>query len=538
MRQLRLFHATSPQFSTLHLRWTRAAWVRASRVLVLIMAGTLAGCRTFVPDPAAPDVVAHIPESFTHTATTLPGDSLAYATAAVHWWNAFGDPVLNALVDSALVANLDLVQAVARLKEVRALRKQTQSNLFPTVSVDGTSSYSDSPANVGQAAAFSGNGQGGGPDRIAFETSTTALSVSYEVDLWGRLRNESRAANRDVLASESDLQAVRLAVVGGVIQAYFDLVMQREQLALLEETITVLAERVEQAEERYQRGLTDSFVLYQLRQDERSTVAQRPQQRSALAAAEYRLAALTGRFPDELDVLLGKQLTPRLAFDQVPIGVPADLLVQRPDVRAAAFRFEAERYRVGASRARLMPSIALNGSLGITTEGFFGGGLLNGLSDILNQWTLNLVSSTVSPIFQGGRLRAQVSASEARYEQQAAAFAASVVTAMRETSAALVDYEEQRRRYVLLIDQRDEAQANVTLLAERFGSGVAAYSEFLDAQRALYQAETALAIAARDVAVARLSVHRALGGTWTSEEAEPVLRLMQIEAPFTDQLGS
>jgi outer membrane protein TolC len=212
--------------------------------------------------------------------------------------------------------------------------------------------------------------------------------------------------------------------------------------------------------------------------------------------------------------------------DPVPAGLPADLLWQRPDVRAAGERLEAARLRVGARKAERLPSISLTGSLGLQSSS------ADGLFDI-SQWFSNLAAGLTAPLFLGGRLNANLDAAEARYAQQVAIYGRSVLTAVGEVESALLSYREERARYELLQAQLDQAEASVALQAERYRSGVAEYTDFLDALRIRLNVATTLTGSARDVALARLAVHRALGGGWVVSPEEQVAQEAGTPNPTT-----
>jgi outer membrane protein TolC len=219
---------------------------------------------------------------------------------------------------------------------------------------------------------------------------------------------------------------------------------------------------------------------------------------------------VSGRHLSELQSLLetsrsGDQIP--VIPEPVPAGIPADLLWQRPDVRASGYRLEASRLRVGARKAELLPSITLSGSLGLQSS------TAGGLFDI-SQWFSNLAAGLTQPLFQGGRLRANLSAAEARYAQQLAAHGQTVLVAVGEVEAALLRHREEVERYRTLSEQLEEARSSVALQEERYRSGVGAYTDYLDALRVLLNTQSTLSVSTRDVALARLTVHRALGGTW------------------------
>ncbi|MDX1548535.1 MAG: TolC family protein [Rhodothermales bacterium] len=494
-------------------------------VLVLL----LGGCLSLEPPARLPAPVAAAPAAY-------PDAGVEGAYEPLRWWRAFGDPVLTRLVDSALAANLDLAEAAARVEEVRAQYRIVRSPLLPGVTASADASYSDGPSNTGTLSFLSRPGRGdstdagggGGTARFSNTTYSASLGFAYELDFWGRVRNDARAALGEAFATEADYHTARLGVLSETIATYFEIVDLRAQIAVLVETIDVLDERVEQTETRYDRGLVSSFELYQVRQDYRNTQASLPQRESQLADAESRLAVLLGRYAGRTASLLGEDLLPRLVFEPIPAGLPAALLVQRPDVRAAAYRLEAARYRIGARRAELFPTLSLSGALG--TQGSDAGALL----DVLDQWTLNLGAGLTAPLFQAGRLRADVDAAEAQYAQRAAAYARAVLTAYREVAAAMEDYEEQRQRYAFFLAQLDEAEASADLQAARYEAGLTRYTDYLDALRTLYQVQASLSSAGREAALARLAIHRALGGGWTEDGAPPRFELVPGVVPLPE----
>ena len=328
------------------------------------------------------------------------------------------------------------------------------------------------------------------------------------------------------LASESDYHAARIGVLAETITTYFEIVDLRRRTALAQETVDVLLERVALAETRYDRGLVTSFELYQVRQELRNTQAALPQLESQLVNAEGRLAVLLGGFRSKLDAILPDSLAPMPPADQVAAGVPADLLLQRPDVRAAGERLEAARFAIGARRAELLPSLSFSGTIGLQSAD------VDGLFSV-DQWFRNLIGNLTAPIFQGGRIRNNIALAHANFSQAAAAYGRTVVTAVHEVEAALAALDNEGRRHEFLQSQREEAASSVSLQSLRYASGVGGYTDYLDALRALLNVESTLTGARRDLALARLAVHRALGGEWT-EPPETLEGPRMVPASETD----
>ena len=471
---------------------------------------------SFAPPPSVPEPVADAPGSFAGGA--LPGDYQAR-----EWWAAFDDPVLNTVVDSVLTANFDLAEAVARVQQARAQAGVARAGLFPSVQAGASVTDQNTPANAGFGEQFRklAGGEGGDlpggiefPDRLEFTTYSLGADFAYELDFWGRARNDARAAGAQYLATEADYHAARIGVLATTIATYFEIVALRRQTALVRDLVEVLEEREQLTRTRYERGLVTSFEVYQVSQDLRNTQAGLPQLETGLNDAEGRLAVLLGGYRSKMDAIVPQSLAPASLADPVAAGVPADLLFQRPDVRAAGLRLEAARFTIGARRAELLPSLSVSGTIGVQSSN------ADGLFKV-DQWFRNLLGNLTAPIFQGGRLRSNVALAHAQFNQVAAAYGRAVVTAVYEVEAALAALANEDRRHAFLASQREEAQASVALQSERYESGVGGYTDYLDALRTLLNVESTLAGASRDLALARLAVHRALGGDWKPEAETP-----------------
>lgn len=480
---------------------------------ILSGALTLQACVSLAPEQKTPQIVEDAPASFgfSHAGQTYQPEA---------WWTAFDDPVLNQLVNDALSRNLDIAQSLARLEQARAQARISRSAQFP--SVDATVSVSESSSPL-VGSAFGDLG-GGTISRIENETYAPGISAAYELDLFARNRNDAGAAQQDAIASAYDLQTVRLATAAEVISTYFEVVNDRRQIELTVQIASVLQSRADRTEDEFERGLTDSFELYQIRQQLRSTQASLPQLESTLTNAENRLALLVAEYPGALDDMLSRPLTPRLIFEPVPAGLPAELLARRPDVAAAEARLEGARLRIGARRAERFPQISLSASFGAQ-----GDTISSGLN-FADNWTRSLAANIVAPIFNAGRISANIRTARAQYDEIAANYAATVLLAFQEVDSAFSDYEEQRQRYRLITAQLEEAELSLDLQKRRFETGVVTYVSYLDALTTVYQVRAELSSAAQSTALARLTVHRTLAGDWAAE-IEPIKPEM-ISAPI------
>ncbi len=465
------------------------------------------------PEMSTPEAEQDLPDRFEAAPgdTTLPAaaaDTAAYD--ATRWWAAYEDSSLTALVDTALAANLNLEEAQGRVEELAAQFRIARAPLFPSVTANGQGNYQNQPANTGIGGAIGG---GQGPDRFEFTDYQATLGLSYELDFWGRVRSQRTAALSQYFATAADLQTARLSVISQTISTYAQIASLRRQVRLGERTVGLLEERVEVTEDRYARGLVPSFQLYTVRQSLQAAQAAQPDLERQLYEAQSRFATLLGRFAGEQRALLPDSMTVPLAPEPVPAGLPADLLMQRPDVRGAALRLEAARQEIGVARAEMLPSLSLTGQ---------GGTQSSELADLVDpgQVFASFAGQLTAPLFQGGQLRANLNAAEARYKQQAARYEQTVLTAFQEVKASLVAYEKQRQRYREVERQVDTARDAFQAQRDRYERGVGDVLSLIDAERTLLQARTRLAGVRRAVTNARLALHRALGGPWT--DAEPV----------------
>ena len=433
------------------------------------------------------------------------------------WWEAFNDPVLNRVVGSALESNFDLATSVARVKQAKARARTAAAVRLPTLQASVGAVGFDAPANVGLGAQLDDFGLGADtlagfglklPDRLDQTTYTGGAEFAYEVDFWGRHRNAALAAGAEGLASEADHQAARLGVLAETVATYLEIVDLRHQRRLAVEASDILDERTWLAADRYDRGVGDIRDVYAMRRNLRDAQAALPALDARLADARGRLAVLLGGVEDLQ--LLGMLPDAMASANPAPppSGVPADTLAQRPDVLAARHRLAAARLALGARRAALLPTLSLSGAIGVTSSA------ADNLFDP-DQWFRNLSANLFGPLFQGGRLRGNVALAEATLGEAVAAYGRAVATAVAEVEVALAGLESNRRRADLLASFATEARAEAELQEQRFVSGVGDYGTFLAASHMDVGARAARATGKRDLALARLALHRALGGGWS-----------------------
>jgi len=416
------------------------------------------------------------------------------------WWRLYNDPVLDGLVQQSLVANRDLAVAIANLDIARAALRGTRSERLPQTQINGGSQY-------GRAAGLDRTG-GGQHSNWAF---STGLAVSYEVDLFGRVRNDIRAAHADVDAAEADRDAVQVAVVAETTRAYAAIISSQRQLAVARHTVDLLDQSVVLAERRFRAGRTgrlDVVRIAALRDQQRALI---PQFQADIEAATFRLATLTGRTPAERPVIRTDAKLLQLA-EPIPVGDGRALLARRPDVRAAERRVAAAGARVGVATADLYPRITLGGALATSASGIaslFSGGAIGVILGPLLNWSF--------PNQQAARAR--VAGAEAQGHADLARFDKAVLTALEETETALSRYAAEIEKRQALQSARDQAEQAARITRAQLREGRADSLAVLDAERTLAEAEADLAASDARLADAQVDLFRALGGGWQNGRA-------------------
>ena len=486
------------------------------RISLLVPMLFVSGC-SLLPDRKLPalDSVPELPGEFA-------GGAESGAYEPVQWWKSFDDPALDRIVEEALASNFDLAGAVARIQQARHRAGVARSAMFPLLRPSLSVNDQEGPSNAGIGAQLKEAGidpatlSAAGvefPDRLGLTTYTLSVEVAYELDFWGRNRNDARAAGAELVASEADYLTARMGILAETVSTYLEIVNLRQQRRIAGETVENLQHFVSLAESRYESGLAGLEDLHAARRNLRTAQAELPQIEALRADAEGRLWILLGGFRADLAHLLAASPGPSPVLDPVPAGLPADLMVQRPDVLAALQRVEAARFSVGARRADLYPRLSLQGAIGLQSTDI-------GEWFDPDQWFRNLTGNLLGPVFQGNRIRRNIAVAEARLNEAAAAYGRSVVTAVNEVESALMALDANRRRHALLVSLLDENQNESALKEQQYVSGVGAYESFLSAEQARLAAQSLLAASVRDLGYARLGLHRALGGAWTVADQE------------------
>ena len=419
---------------------------------------------------------------------------------AERWWTLYRDATLDRLVEEALIYNQDLALATARLDEARALARIVDAEMVPAVDAafqrDRTR-RSDSTATRFPAP----------PENNNYRAQ---VNVSYELDLWGKLRNSAQAAQAELLATTAARETVRIALTASVVQSYYALIALDAQVDATRRSLALRQHDFRLQRVRADAGLINDFSLRQLEAEVAAAQAQLPVLESRRSSEELALGVLLGRNPRALlqDGVVRNAGNAAPAAPVVPPDLPSALLLRRPDIVTAEQQLIAANARIGVVRATLFPSIGLSGFLGSESAA-----LSNLFSGPASIWQLGF--GLAQPIFQGGRLFGEIEAVEARQRQALAHYQKTLQTAFREAHDSLVGQVRAREAF-------DAENARVVALTEaqrlariRFINGLTSQLELLDAERNLLNAELNRADALRAQRSAVANVVKALGGGWT-----------------------
>lgn len=462
-----------------------------TRALPLVLALALAGCTLPGKRAEAPAAAAVVPPPAWRTQTP-PGVPIPDA-----WWTSFGDAQLTALVERALANNLDIAVAAGRVEEARAAQDLSRAQLSPTIG-------GQVPETQGQTLSPFGT-----PSR-AFGAQP-AVTASFDLDLFGRLRQASRAARAQLLASEGARDTVRLAVAASTASGYVTLRALDQRLEIARGTLAARSDALRIARRRFETGYSSRLELRQAQAEYAATAQLVPQAQLAISRQENALSLLTGDAPR--GIARGLPLD-RLLLPPIPDGLPADLLRRRPDVFQAEQTLVAADRSLDSQRAAMLPNLALTGSAGVV--------LSTALSNPVGVFSLG--ASILSPIFDGGRLRAQERGAVARRDQAAFAYRRTALTAFREVDDALAGYRRIAQQAQDLADQAAAARGALENATNRYRAGYSAYIEQLDAQRSLLTAQLALTQTQADRLTNFVALYQAMGGGWSRAEIDATAR--------------
>jgi multidrug efflux system outer membrane protein len=448
----------------------------------------LGGC-ALGPDYQRPQLA--LPNTFRAEAALSATDSYG----DLHWRSVYSDLAVQALIDEALRAAPDILLAEARVREAEAVAGVVRADLFPKLGL----SFATSPIPKADSDTLSSNYTGG-------------ASVSWELDLWGRLRRANEAARADLLANEDNRRGVVISLIANVAGRYYQLIAEREAYQVAERTAANQRDALRLIERLTAAGIASAAEVRQQEVALAVTEVSLPTLRKSIATSENGLSILLGRIPGVIPIETAFTLE---MPEAIPAGLPSRLLERRPDILAAEQQLVAANAKVGEAKARFFPALSLTGLFG---------GVSNHASEVLAGSAATIASlgfNALQPLFAGGQYYFNYEASLARLDQALLSYRRTVLAALAEVATALTSYREAGDLLAVQKRRVNSARESLRLAELRYRAGVISYIEVLDAQRQLFSAETEQVNSQFGHRLALSQIYLALGGGWEKSDETP-----------------
>jgi NodT family efflux transporter outer membrane factor (OMF) lipoprotein len=415
------------------------------------------------------------------------------------WWQAFHDPLLSSLITQARLGNRDVFQAEARLREARANRDLSVANILPTLSMNASASKNQ-PST---ASRFGQVGQFGS----SYNQFSHSLDASWELDLWGKQRRSIESADATLEANKEDLQDVLTSLYAEVALNYIEVRRYQNEWVIAKNSLEAQQETYDIARWRALAGLVSEVDVFQAKQSVENTRADIPKLTSALEQAKHGLAVLLGKQPTELNALLAQPAPIPAAANDIAVGIPADVLRQRPDVRRSERKLAAQTAQIGVAEAAAYPSFTLSGSIGL--ESLLAANLYTAAAK-----TFQMAASSAWVLFDSGRIRSNVKIQTALQEQALGLYQNTLLTALKEVENSLTALNQERQRRDALKASATAGKQALTLAGQQYQTGTVDFQRVLDAQQSLLTAQNQLLESEAETASNLIRLYKALGGGW------------------------
>ena len=437
----------------------------------------------------------------------------------ITWWQVFNDPMLDELIQQVATSNLDIATARQRVLEARAMRGVARSSLLPSIGSSGGYSrrkLSENDPNFIQAP---------GVDISQIQNVYDAgFDASWEVDLFGGNRRALESATATLEGIEALRRSVVLSVLAETARHYVELRSQQKQIALLRRNAELQQETLTLVKASYDSGLSRNVDVTRAKAQLANTEALIPNIEADIRATSYQIAVLTGQQPGALWNVLKTSKPLPAPQEVVPLGLKSDLLRQRPDIQRAEKNLAAATADVGVAVARLYPSFNITGGIGFLAADT--GDLFESASETF------LFSPFINfPIFEGGRLRAQIKAAEARNSIAAIAYEQTVLNALAETESALIRYAKEQETRVKRRDAVEASKQSVQQINALYEQGLTQFINVLDAERVLTESQQALVQSETQALTKLITVYKSLGGGWQIFEGKTPDKDLPLNRP-------
>lgn len=464
--------------------------------LIFIFITLFTGCKAVGPDYKQPDL---FPEGSWHAPMQK---GLAQAPAApeqlAQWWTVLDDPVLTDLISRAVQNNLDVKLALARIRQYRLLKGIEEADRLPTVNASGGASWTGT-SNEDDTGTI-------------YKTYSAGLDASWESDLFGRIQRSIEAADASLSAQQEALRDTLVSLVGDLADTYIDVRTAQIRLNVVRQSIDSQTESFQLTQWQYQAGLTDELDVHQARYSLENAKAQIPALESSLSEAMNRVAVLSGLAPGILhEKLASPNLLPTLPAT-IAVGLPADALRRRPDIREAEYELIAQTAQVGVATADLYPELTLSGSIGM--DALSPAELIDTIIDP-SHWARSLAANLYHTLFDAGSIRKKIEVQNALQEQALIQYESAILSALEEVENALVAYAKEQARLEHLTIAAEQALAAEDLAKKKYQSGLIDFTTVLTSQQTVLSYQSDLATSQGTCVSNLITLYKVLGGGWT-----------------------
>lgn len=459
---------------------------------LLILSLLFSGCITVGPDYKPPVLEEKIKNWHAPLEDGLKGESPDPALLA-QWWTTLNDPQLTDFILRALEGNLDLKEAKSRVRQARAYQGIAEADRFPTLNADTTLKKSRTSEDTGL-----------GSERDLYKAG---FDASWEIDLFGGIKRSVEAADANLEASRETLTHVWISLAAEVARNYIEIRSYQTRLKIAQDNLKAQLETFDMVQNKFQAGITDSLDVEQARYNLSTTRSDIPTLRTRLIRAQNRLAVLLGKHPGALSSELSAPKPIPITPLEVAVGIPANLLRRRPDVKQAEREIAAQTARIGVATANLYPKLTLTGSIGleaISAQNLFKTD--NSIYGIGPAFSWN--------IFNAGAIRQNIRVETALQEQAVLRYESAILLALEEVENALTAYAQEQLRRTALSEGALAAQRAVVIAQDQYQAGLTDFQNVLEAQRSLLSLQDKLAQSEETVTFNLVSLYKALGGGW------------------------
>nr|WP_321398588.1 efflux transporter outer membrane subunit [uncultured Desulfobacter sp.] len=473
---------------------------RSKICLIFISITLLTGCITVGPDYKQQDLLSeeawHAPMQQGLNQTPADPKTLA------QWWTVLNDPVLTDLISRAVQNNLDVKLALERIRQYRLLKGIEQADKLPTVNASG-------------GASWTGTSNEDGTGKVS-KAYSAGLDASWEVDLFGRIQRSIEAADATLSAKQEALRDALVSLVADLASSYIDVRTAQIRLNVVRQSIQSQTESFQLTQWQNQAGLTDELDVHQARYSLESAKAQIPALESTLSEAMNRVAVLSGLTPGTLnDTLITPHPLPTLP-DTIAVGLPADALRRRPDVREAEYELIAQTAQVGVATADLYPKLTLSGSIGV--DALTPAELIDNAFDP-SHWARSLAANLAHTLFDAGAIRKNIEVQNSLQEQALIQYKSMILSALEEVENALVAYAKEQIRLEHLTVAAQEAQTAEELAKQKYESGLVDFTTVLTSQQTVLSYQSDLATSRGTCVSNLITLYKVLGGGWSPVES-------------------